>query len=59
MTSLSMSYVAVKSAPLMAFAAVSSLRYLDEASLKSGVLPGPLERATRSTTTILVWDYHK
>ncbi|MCJ1344567.1 hypothetical protein MMC31_002770 [Peltigera leucophlebia] len=34
-------------------------RYLDEASLKSDVLPGSVERATRSTATILVWEDDK
>lgn len=54
-----MSSVAVQSAILMAFAAVFSLRNLNETSLKSNILPGPIERATRSTATILVWEDRK
>lgn len=56
---LKMGFVVLQSAILMDFAAVSSLRYPDEASLKSDVLPGSVERATRSTSTILVWKDHK
>lgn len=54
-----MSSVVVQSAILMAFAAVFSLRYLNETSLKSNILPGSIERATRSTATILVWEDRK
>lgn len=59
MAHLRMSCVVVQSAILMAFAAVFSLRYLNETSLKSNILPGSIERATRSTATILVWEDRK
>ena len=56
---LRFSCVVLQSAILMDFAAVSSLRYPDEASLKSDVLPGSVERATSSTATILVREGHQ
>ena len=59
MAHVRMSYVVVQSAILMVFPAVSSLRYLNETSLKSNILPGFIERATRSTATILVWEDRK
>lgn len=59
MAYLRMSCLVLRSAILMVFTVVSSLRYLDEASLKSDVLPRSVERATRSAATILVWEDHK
>lgn len=56
---LRFSWGVLESAILMDFAAVFSLRYLDEASLKSDVLPGSVERATSSTATHLVREVHQ